>query len=965
MLNAFAIVHTYHDLKNAEYEVLQRILAAAKRVGARVVVMDRNAKILWATSELNLAEGALLPDGVVDFVLALHFESARVVDAYSYITLWQPIEFYHAFGYQASIDKVTSYHDLVSCSSDLADAHGMNLLAGVGRAPQMPLPKMFHTLPEPFLKPRISEESRLFYIGINWERIGRPKGRFHDALVALDKKDLTDIYGPEKMMGVAPWEGFKTYCGELPFDGEAVKNAINRSGICLVLSSAAHKNAGIMSNRLFEGLAGGAAIIATPNALIDKYFRDAIYLVDDSRGEEHLYQQIVEVLRRIRADPDEAVRRTLVGQEILRTQCSLEGSIQALMVGNAARVAAFEAKFLAQADVTVIVTFFGRAYDDLKKHLEQFAKQRHARVTVHVVCDRRFASRDADALANAASGAIGTLLLHPINLETGTDSFDGEIVARARTGPAIAAILKQVDTPLFAFSTEGDWVFGDHFASLAKALQNEPKAMLAASGMIREGKGLDKTETRTLDSARFTDIDAITLVTGTGQVARFAFRRELLEGDYHYLMQLLDGEEHLYFRLAGVLAGPLAQTNYPSCVFRDSFVAPEPEEPREHQRQYIRDLFARDSRWLDRLNKGSRFPEFVYAYSPGSPVRWQDYTAPRSVTHLLPLDTPVRTAIDGKGMNYLRHGFSHPEPDGIWIEAERGIIDFNLPPAEANRTEDREIVLVMTGRRSIETGRDQHVTVALNGLVVAYAVAPDFEAELRLPIPVHLRNATQAFRIELIPDHSEMVYDASGKVSDGRRLSVKLRSITVERRSSEKAPMLNVDKAYPFGRGQPAAAALVSNFYPVEDGFAWVAGRKATVFFRIDRVPAAPILHLRLQGRKLIAAGRPPIVRLQVNGESVGEVQTADGEENFEIDIGAADISGRTLELVLEADAVEAVYDKDHRIVDSRLIGVAIRQIGVFQRVEPNALAATGPASSGGTSAGASAPARRLLPWSK
>ncbi|MDT1107470.1 glycosyltransferase family 1 protein, partial [Pseudomonas aeruginosa] len=80
--------------------------------------------------------------------------------------------------------------------------------------------------------------------------IGRPKGRFHEVLTRLDAQKMIRIYGPELIQGVAPWEGFQTYSGELPFDGSSMLEAINSCGVCLALSSKAHQNSGIMSNRL-------------------------------------------------------------------------------------------------------------------------------------------------------------------------------------------------------------------------------------------------------------------------------------------------------------------------------------------------------------------------------------------------------------------------------------------------------------------------------------------------------------------------------------------------------------------------------------------------------------------------------------------------------------------------------------------------------------------------------------------
>ncbi|WP_447411939.1 hypothetical protein, partial [Clostridium perfringens] len=68
-----------------------------------------------------------------DFVISLHFESPRLFDLYSYAALWNPADFYFIFGYDKSSMKLVSHNDALSCGSDLADNHALNLFRGLGR----------------------------------------------------------------------------------------------------------------------------------------------------------------------------------------------------------------------------------------------------------------------------------------------------------------------------------------------------------------------------------------------------------------------------------------------------------------------------------------------------------------------------------------------------------------------------------------------------------------------------------------------------------------------------------------------------------------------------------------------------------------------------------------------------------------------------------------------------------------
>jgi hypothetical protein len=939
--NNFAIVHTWPDLKNAEYEVLQRLLGAAANIGARAVVVDRNGIVIWAHTDLDVIAGEVLPPNSVAFVLAMHFESGRVLDFYSYFTLWQPIGFYHDFGYQTSIDKVTSYNDLISCDSEIADAHGLNLLTALGRLPLMPLPRMFHMLPEPFLVPKTNEESRLFYIGINWERVGRPRGRFHECLLLLDKLSLLDIYGPEVIMGVATWAGFKSYRGELPFDGVSVKNAINRSGICLVLSSAAHKAAGIMSNRLFEGLAGGAAIIATPHPLIDKYFSDVAYIVDDTRGEELLGQQIVAAVQCIRADPVEAKRRTLRGQSILRERFLLEASLKDLIAQTPARRKHFESQFLADTRVSVILTYHGDDIREVLNHIEQFACQKRSTIVLHVVCGERFGRRHGRDLEAAAVGSLESVICHPAGLDLSVATFDGPLPTRSRTGPAIARILQDIDTPCFAFFGIEDQVFSDHFASIAKSFSDQPEALMACSGMISQIETLDGRMKRNFEEARFVDYSSIVLVNGTGQRGRFAYKAELISGAIENLMTMLDGEEQSYFRLAGFLAGPLAQTNYASYVMRrTALVTHRPVEPLEHQQQYIRDAFARDPRWLKALSAGDKLPEFVYAYSPGTPIRWQDYHPPRSVAQNLIPDTEILTRAGSDGLRFLVGGFSQPEADHVWLEGERGVIEFSLQPSEPARYEDHVLVLTVAGRRCLETGRNQHVTVAINGMVTHYATVPERFVDLEIAIPRMLMRGASTFRVEITPDHAEPVFDDRGAVIDPRRLSVDFNSIAVRRTLQAEPPVFVPGVSYSCGKRQVGSEALLSHFHEPEEFFAWIAGQKGIIWFRLQEIPSRPELRLRLRARRSLQTGLEPVLAVSINGSDLGSHALFDGEGDLTVDMSKADLSRKSVYIVLTVSHAEAVFDLAHNVVDPRLLGVAVSAIGVFERPTSSELSA-------------------------
>ena len=928
------IIHTWPDLKNAEYEVLQRIILAASHCAMSVVIIDESATVLWSTPDLHLVRGKPLPRDVVDFVISLHYQSARMVDEYSYITLWNPVEFYHIFGYQESIDNLSSHNDLISCASDVADAHGINIMAGVGRPPTMPLPQMFHTPALPYLEPSTTEHSMLFYIGINWERVGGQSGRFHETMMMLDEKGLLDIYGPQKIMGVAPWEGFENYRGELPFDGESIKYAINRSGICLALSSPSHKNAGIMSNRLFEGLAGGAAVIASPNALIDKFFADVVYVVDDTHGEQVLSHQIMETVRRIRANPEEARERTRRGQEILKQRCSLELSLTTLRDQTPARLAHHERTNLAEIEITVILTYRGRSATQLRDCIAQLAHQKRAQLHIHLLCDRVLAVTGNDIL-EMATKAIASITIHPVDLHPAEAVFDGPTRMRERTGPIIGSILKTIKTATFAFLDSSDVLFSEHFSSLAKALEQSPSALFAASGMIFEKIDAAGITRRSLASARFVDFNSILLVEGMQQIGRFVFRASLVDDESMTIFTLLDGQESSYFRLKAFLGGALAQSNYATYVLKDTDDQPDDGygEPLEHQRQYIRDAFTRDPRWLDRLSRGVEMPEFVYAYAPGTPVRWLDNVAPAHAIRKLAPNVPVSTSETGAGLKYLGDGFTAPEPDLTWITGERGIIEFSVASDQSAGIPDYVLVLSARGRRSSATGREQHCTIIINGKVVAYHRVPEDDSDLQIAIPHMTMMGPTAFRIEIVPDHHEPVYDQTGAVIDDRRLSMSLKSFELCERSVPRPRRLDMNMIHSCGLNQSGEDALVEGFYPPEKGFSWIAGCKALICFRSGPLTSNSVLCLSVAGRRSVQTGELPSLSVLINGVNCGRYPVPASQDEIFVPLGDIDLDTDVLSVRLQSSSAEAVFDENHAIIDARLLGVMVFGVGVMAKL--------------------------------
>ena len=179
------------------------------------------------------------------------------------------------------------------------------------------MPLLNHTLADPIIPPRLHDEYRVFYCGINWEKLTNKPARHDAVLRELDKKGVLDVYGPTEIRGVKLWDGYKGYHGSLPFDGRTIIGKIADAGACLVFSSEAHINSGIMSSRLFEAMAAGAVVIGDEHPFLSAAIGDNYVRVPSSLPAEERVKRIMEALERFGRDPEEALALASAAQQRL------------------------------------------------------------------------------------------------------------------------------------------------------------------------------------------------------------------------------------------------------------------------------------------------------------------------------------------------------------------------------------------------------------------------------------------------------------------------------------------------------------------------------------------------------------------------------------------------------------------------------------------------------------------------
>src|SRR5579883_1069105 len=377
----FAVIKLWPNLKTAEDECIARLKNTAKCLGLECLEVDSFARLLaYPHTQLTQAD--------VDFVLNLHFETPKRYDIFSFVALWNPLQFFHDWGYRRFTRHLLTHDDFLSCGSRWADDHIRRHLATdpMREPPQLHL---YHSLSEPILPPTTGE-SKLFYAGINWERISNKPQRNGKLLSLLDKTGDLQIYGPKLFQGVEVWAGYKSYHGPVPFDGASMVRLIHKAGVSLVLSSEAHRESELMSSRLFESLAAGAVIICDDNPFARRHFGKALLYIDTSLDPQETYDQIQSHLIWIRSEPEQSKELARAAQEIFRKNFSLDGCLQKIYAELPARKERLEilrSPIVRDEKLSVIFLIPEFHPNVLEQHIASYTSQRNVSMHATFVMD--------------------------------------------------------------------------------------------------------------------------------------------------------------------------------------------------------------------------------------------------------------------------------------------------------------------------------------------------------------------------------------------------------------------------------------------------------------------------------------------------------------------------------------------------------------------------------------------------
>lgn len=564
-IGRFAVVKLWPEIKTAEDECIARLKTSAELLGIECVEIHANGE------RMDLP-GIYVSPKNVDFVIHLHYDTPKNYDAFSFVALWNPLQFYHEWGYARTSRNLTTHDDFLSCGCKSADDHVSRMIRGTSNH-LPPLLKLFHSTPDIVHLPA-RRDYKLFYAGINWEAISGGKSRHQDVLKELDATGLLRIYGPEIFQGVRVWANYKSYVREIPFDGKSMIDEIANAGIALVLSSQAHKDAGLMSNRLFESIAAGALVICDENQFAKSNFGNSLLYIDGRLPAKRIVADIKNHIRWAFANPSQVHEMVAHAQEIFLKGFSLNGNIRSIYANLDQRKDAIAQKrSFPGNELRVEANFLMPEFSPeiLRRHLNSIDSQDWNNLYAFLVVDRKISDSDRAEIASAV-----TMLKRNVKLRE-VDFFNyginNEVVTNRRLGEVIADLLNfSYQAGAFMVVAPNEQLYSNHVSVLVGALQRDPGVDCAATAaLLKRGAQPIHGVHELID---FGHVDK----NGPIGYGRFIFRKKGIPEDIAIALPYLEGRPlaalvgnlHVYQQMTASIVIDL-ETEFPDRNWNEGF----------------------------------------------------------------------------------------------------------------------------------------------------------------------------------------------------------------------------------------------------------------------------------------------------------------------------------------------------------------------------------------------------------
>lgn len=479
VLKRFAVVKLWPELKTAEDECIARLKLAAEALGIECIEVHSDGRLISDPKIVVSKE-------LVDFVLHLHFDTPKNYDAFSFVALWNPIKFYHEWGYFRCSRNLITHDDFISCSSSAADDHVNRMIRGTGTH-LSPRFHLYHSTPDIVHGPSLGD-GKLAYAGINWDALRGGRSRHQEMLKQLDTTGLLRIYGPTVFQGVKVWDGYQSYVKEVPFDGVSMIDEISKAGVSLVLSSQAHKDSELMSNRLFESIAAGALVICDENPFAKKYFGDCLLYIDTRGATEATVADILKHLDWAKTNPAAALAKIERTQELFREKFSLIGNLSDLYRNFDQRKTDLLSQQFGAGDASslsiqlnLLMPVFSTKV--LRAHLTSLARQDYTNVEAILQVDEGELAKhraEIERLVEASGTSVKIAGAHFTDRPAGTSVTYPRMLGRVIQDIAANAITSGA----LVIVAPNETLLSNHLTVLAAALQRDNSVQCAATAAI-------------------------------------------------------------------------------------------------------------------------------------------------------------------------------------------------------------------------------------------------------------------------------------------------------------------------------------------------------------------------------------------------------------------------------------------------------------------------------------------------
>ncbi len=542
---SFGLVYPWPGTDTAETELLARATKAAENIGFNCVMLSDFGQILDETQ--HETDEFVKPEDL-DYVMTTHYESHKSIDSYYYHLLWNPPDIPLNTGYYEGkvIDNYIMNDDYLIYDFGGMSNHLRSMLMNKPRTLEG-ASTFVGSFPKSAIMAPNLEEPKLFYCGMNWEKVVDNSNRHSGLFELLDKTGKVKFYGPdvvETWGGIRPWEGYECYQYSIPFDGFSILKEINSCGICLAISSDAHRRAGAVTNRAYEACAAGAVIISDNNIFMEEYFGDSVlYITYNKNNPKDTYNQIMEKYQWIIEHKEEAMEMAKRSQQIFVDKFCMEKGILDVTKKHYERFKVIESDLFAKNDNAVVLAIQvlnTQSEEQVEKMLQpaidNVRNQYYRNIVLGVVCDKEVKDK-VEQVAQKCRINLSIVLAELFDEKGSRNITDGEAVLLAQ---------KCIPHDYFVKTSSLETWFYDHITTLVRTMEDNPSVLASYAGMMSE----DKKEFRRpymFEKLTYSRVYKQEHPKNLPIPGQFLFKKECEAYIPEYIMGSLDGLEYVAY----------------------------------------------------------------------------------------------------------------------------------------------------------------------------------------------------------------------------------------------------------------------------------------------------------------------------------------------------------------------------------------------------------------------------------